>query len=130
MAVFRQKSVLAACLPVVVFGIGLTVQSACFEYAWLTHMGYLDKVLHFAAFALLGILILRLVRRLAGRRWRMALVAVVSMAAAALLGIADEAHQYFVPFRHADWLDVAANAAGAVFGVILYLCLTQAQQCR
>lgn len=117
-------------MPVAVFGIGLTVQSACFEYAWLTHMGNLDKVLHFAAFALMGILILRLVQRLTGRRWCMALVAVVSMAAAALLGIADEVHQYFVPFRHADLLDVAANAAGAVFGVIFYLCLTRARQYR
>jgi VanZ family protein len=78
-----------------------------------------DKVLHFAAYAVLGILFYRAFRTLPIQNNRRLLVA-LSIAAATLYGISDEIHQHFVPFRDADMLDAIANFLGAVFGVYLF----------
>lgn len=74
-----------------------------------------DKVQHAGAYALLSVLLLR---ALAGGRWPGVRAATVlaAVVAAALYGLGDEWHQRSVPGRDADLLDVAADAAGAVFG--------------
>jgi VanZ family protein len=75
-----------------------------------------DKAAHTAAYALLAVLV---VRALAG-----GLPAPVDARTAALTvvivtayGVSDEFHQWFVPGRSADPLDVLADAAGAILGV-------------
>ena len=78
-----------------------------------------DKVLHFFAYALLGVLFFRAfaatrVNDPPGR------VVVWSILAAALYGLSDEVHQAFVPSRSAQWLDAAADALGAAAGVGLW----------
>ena len=77
-----------------------------------------DKVVHFAVYALLGVLILRAVAggRQAGVTWSGVLVSIVI---ATLYGITDEWHQSFVPNRTPDVMDVVADLAGASAGAIV-----------
>jgi VanZ family protein len=80
-------------------------------------LGMSDKSAHALAYALLGA---ALVRALAsGRAERLTsgrLVAAIVLTS--LYGVSDELHQRFVPGRTPDWLDVLADAAGAVAGVL------------
>lgn len=34
------------------------------------------------------------------------------------VGVADEFHQIYLPFRHAGWDDLAADCFGALYGVL------------
>lgn len=67
------------------------------------------KLAHLTEYALLGALLVRATRR---------------ELPAFLLGVAyaasDEAHQHFVPGRHATPVDVAIDAVGVALGVALY----------
>lgn len=78
-----------------------------------------DKVLHFLCYAVLGILIFRLL----GREfvWSMSRTGVIAVLLSFAYGISDEIHQSFVPERFASVPDAIANLAGAVTGVVLYL---------
>jgi VanZ family protein len=37
-----------------------------------------------------------------------------------ILAMLDEFHQFFVPFRHSDIVDILADAAGLVLGILVY----------
>jgi len=75
-----------------------------------------DKILHFAAYAVLSLL---LIRALAGGRadritWQRAVLAIVLTT---LYGASDEFHQRFTPGRTPDLLDLRADLIGACGGV-------------
>ena len=77
--------------------------------------GISDKVWHALEYAVLAILCYRAF--LYGAGSRVAAYAVpLAMVAAILFGATDEIHQYFVPLREADGLDVLADATGAILG--------------
>ena len=86
----------------------------------LTHTpgGVSDKTAHFAAYAILGVLLLR---ALAGASWTRigARHAIGAWAMACVYGLSDEWHQTFVPGRTAAWDDLIADALGAGFAVLL-----------
>lgn len=42
------------------------------------------------------------------------------MLASTLYGISDELHQYYVPYRNADLMDVLADMFGSVCGVYFF----------
>jgi VanZ family protein len=73
----------------------------------------LDKVAHFGLYAMLGWLL--------GRAWQRTLRPArgALIAAALLIGAADEARQVFNPNRTGDIADFAADAAGVFAGIIL-----------
>jgi VanZ family protein len=71
-----------------------------------------DKVAHFLAYGLLGLLACRLGR---GRR-----AAVLAVLAASLYGASDEWHQSFVPSRSAEVADWITDTMGAGFMVMAY----------
>jgi VanZ family protein len=78
-----------------------------------------DKVLHAVVYAALGALIARAWWRRARQpitRLRLVLWAALM---ATGYGLSDEIHQLFVPGRHFDLADLAADALGAVLGAIL-----------
>jgi VanZ family protein len=79
--------------------------------------GMSDKSAHFIAYAALGGSLIRALAsgRASGVTRRRLLVA---MLLATLYGVSDELHQHFVPGRTPDWLDVLADAAGAVAGAL------------
>ncbi len=79
----------------------------------------MDKVLHFAAYGIMGILFYRAYQTLPLRN-RYQMLMLLSVISASLYGISDEIHQHFVPYRDADILDVIADFLGAACGVYLY----------
>jgi len=79
----------------------------------------MDKILHFAAFALLGALFLRAFYTTRIRH-RLKLIITLSVLFSALFGISDEIHQSFVPYRVADAMDALADILGSIAGVYLY----------
>ncbi len=76
---------------------------------WIPHF---DKVVHFAVYGLLGVLVCRL-----GRGARAAVLAVVLTSA---YGVTDEWHQSFVPGRSAELADWVADTLGALAAVGCY----------
>jgi VanZ family protein len=76
-----------------------------------------DKLVHAAVYAVLGVLILRILEP--GRPSRLRpLRALVAMVLATLYGVSDELHQLWTPYRSADWRDVVADALGASAGTL------------
>lgn len=80
-----------------------------------------DKLLHVLEYAVMGFLTTRAVMltwdlsRYAGAAWGASL--------AALTGVIDEIHQYFVPGRSASVYDGVADLFGAVLGALLFVTL-------
>jgi VanZ family protein len=105
------------------WGPALAFMAVIFTASAIPNLGPLpantsDKVAHFAAYCVLGILV---VRALARARWvgythRAGLKAWVWTT---LYGMSDEVHQMLVPGRTASVGDILADAAGAAMGVAL-----------
>lgn len=72
-----------------------------------------DKVAHFGAYALLGLLLAHAVRATG-------LPLVAAVALGWLYGASDEWHQSFVPGRSVELLDWVADALGVLAGVYLF----------
>jgi VanZ family protein len=106
-------------LPLIIYCGALFIQSS-FAATGQYSVSFFDKILHFTAYALLGILFFRALGTLAIRK-RTHLTALLSIMAASLYGLSDEIHQYFVPLRDADMLDWLADVIGSICGVLLYL---------
>jgi len=84
---------------------------------------YIDKLLHFIAYAALGALFLRAYKTLRIRN-NINLLIMLSILSSSLYGISDELHQYFVPLRSAECMDIFADILGSVFGVFIYQYIT------
>ena len=76
-------------------------------------------MLHFVAYAFLGILFLRAFKTSRIKN-NVKLMLILSILLSFLYGISDEIHQYFVPYRNADLMDVLADMFGAIMGVYIY----------
>ena len=101
-------------LPLIVACAAIFIQSSFRGPERMPDVRFLDKLLHFGAYAVLGILFFRAYETLALKENRNLLI-LFSIASASLYGISDEIHQYFVPFRHADTLDVMGCRAAVIF---------------
>lgn len=114
-------------LPLALHGIFLFVLSSLshpeqYVPSLLLRTG--DKTLHGVAYALLGILLYRVVVRAKGEGWCAVCLAILG---SALYGVSDELHQAFVPLRTADGLDLMADILGASTGVFVWRWLVPAQ---
>jgi VanZ family protein len=85
----------------------------------LPDLAHLDKLLHFAGYGLLSVLFLRAYQTLPLKNYP-GLMVTLSILSSFLYGISDELHQYYVPGRNSDLMDVLADLLGSVFGVLLY----------
>ncbi|MCX6562824.1 MAG: VanZ family protein [Candidatus Aminicenantes bacterium] len=84
-----------------------------------------DKLAHFGLFSLLGCLLSFGVfksTRLPPRK-----KALLVLMTGVTLGLLDEVHQIFVPFREPDVLDAAADVVGIALGLFAYWVLWRAQ---
>ena len=106
-------------LPVVLYCAAIFIQSSFPSPETIPSLPGSDKLLHVAAYAILGGLFFRAYRT-SRRGNRIRHAAWVSVLFAACYGISDEVHQYFVPERSADWLDAAADIVGSFAGVMIY----------
>ena len=106
-------------LPPIIYCLAIFVQSSFPGAERMPDVRLFDKLLHFMAYALLGILFYRAYDTLTLKDNHKLLI-FISIASATLYGISDEIHQYFVPSRYAEMADVVANTIGSICGVYLY----------
>ncbi|MBB3118061.1 hypothetical protein [Pseudoduganella violacea] len=93
---------------------GLLLVAGCLvPNRWLPVRMPNDKLLHFGAFAVLGLLALRLAQGPAQ--------ALMGLAGLLVLGWAIECLQQLLPDRSFCWRDMAANAAGLAFAGLFAL---------
>ncbi len=106
-------------LPLIGYCLFIFIQSAHPLPDLIPQRPLLDKLLHFLAYFILGILFFRAYRTLPIKISHNALI-FISISSSILYGISDEIHQHFVPLRQADLMDVLADALGSVFGILMY----------
>ncbi len=106
-------------LPLIAACVAIFIQSSFRGPERMPEVRFLDKLLHFGAYAVLAILFYRAYETLPLKNSRNLLI-LISIFSTTLYGISDEIHQYFVPFRHADMMDVVANTIGSICGVLFY----------
>ena len=115
----KLRNFLICWLPLIIYCLAIYIQSDYPSPEEIPSWTFSDKILHFAAYGLLGILFIRAYETLPLRINKILLI-LMSSGSAILYGVSDEIHQYFVPFRDADIMDVAANTIGSVCGVYFY----------
>lgn len=116
----RLKRIGLYWLPLVLYCLAIFIQSSFKTPGQVPAIPMIDKILHFVAYAIMGILFFRAYRTLPIGN-RQLLLALLSILSAGLYGISDEIHQHFVPFRNADSMDVLADFLGSIGGVTVYL---------
>ncbi len=115
----KSKILLLYWLPLIAYCLLIFIQSGLPGPERLPSVRFLDKILHFGAYGLLGVLFYRAYRTLPLKNSPNLLI-LISIGSAILYGLSDEIHQYFVPFRNADIMDVVANTIGSICGVYFY----------
>jgi len=115
----RLKRIGLYWLPLVLYCLAIFIQSSFKTPGQVPDLPMIDKILHFVAYAIMGILFFRAYRTLPIGN-RQLLLVLLSILSAGLYGISDEIHQHFVPFRNADSMDVLADFLGSIGGVVVY----------
>ncbi len=105
--------------PILIYCLLIYIQSSHPSIQSQPDWPFIDKILHFAGYALLGALFLRAFKTTPIKH-NLKLVLILSVLLSALYGISDEIHQSFVPFRTADPMDVLADILGSIAGIYLY----------
>ncbi len=102
-------------LPVLVYCAAIFIQSSFPTTEQLPQWPHLDKILHVAAYMLLGFLVFRALAtgRLAENH---NLSLILSILFAGLYGLSDEIHQSFVSGRSAEAADALADLLGGFLG--------------
>jgi VanZ family protein len=80
---------------------------------------FVRKSAHLIEYAILTMLLWRVIVRGTNPERKMALLSVNVWLAATLIGACDEYHQSFVPSRGAAWGDVLIDSGGAIFGLLV-----------
>ncbi|MBW1643836.1 MAG: VanZ family protein [Deltaproteobacteria bacterium] len=105
-------------LPIIIYCLLIFIQSSFPYPATFPKLPYIDKLVHFVEYAILGVLFLRAFRTLQVKNKKRLLI-VLSAAASIIYGLSDEFHQYYIPYRNASFMDIAADTAGSIFGVFV-----------
>ena len=106
-------------LPLIAYCVFIYIQSSYPSPESLPSFEFSDKLFHFGAYAVLGVLFYRAYQTLPIKH-NFQLIVQLSMISASLYGVSDEIHQSFVPYRDGSFSDVIADVLGAVCGVYLY----------
>ena len=106
-------------LPLIIYCLVIYIQSDLPSIEHIPSFEFSDKVMHFFAYAGLGVLFYRAYQTL-HLKDNLKMLILTSIISASLYGISDEIHQYYVPSRDADIFDVIANFLGALCGVYIY----------
>ncbi len=88
------------------------------SYDFEVGVPHIDKGAHFLEFAVLAILLFFGYFKSSGADPKMK--AFLTFFTAIILAIADEIHQYFIPGRESNLLDVVADGVGIIFGLFLF----------
>ena len=115
----RYKNFLYYWFPVIIYCFLIYLQSSYPSPDSLPNLPYLDKLIHLAAYALLGILFFRAYMAQSFKD-NIKLVMILSIVSSSLYGVSDETHQYYVVSRSAELMDVLADIIGSLCGVFVY----------
>ena len=115
----QLKKFLFYWFPILIYCLLIFIQSSYPSIKSVPELPYIDKVLHFFAYALLGALFLRAFKTTRIKN-KLKLVLILSVLFSSLYGVSDEIHQYFIPYRNADLMDVLADLLGSIMGVYIY----------
>ncbi len=115
----KSKYILIYWVPIFIYCLLIFIQSSYPSVETIPSFLFSDKLLHFSAYALLGILFFRAFETFPALS-NHHLTIIISILCAGLYGASDEIHQYFVPGRNADIIDLAADFAGGFAGVMIY----------
>ena len=118
--IVRYKNFLFYWFPIIIYCLIIFIQSSYPSPETVPDLPYLDKLLHFSAYAVLGALFLRAFKTTQFKN-NINLVIILSILASSFYGISDEVHQYFVPCRNADIMDVLADILGSICGTFLFI---------
>ena len=125
----RLKNFTFCWLPLIVYCLAIYIQSDYPSPKSLPSFEFSDKLLHFGAYAVMGVLFYRAYQTLSFKN-NILLLVLLSMVSTSLYGVSDEIHQSFVPYRDGSFLDVIADVLGAICGVYLYNLWTMARKAR
>lgn len=109
--------------PLIIYCLAIFIQSSYPSPKSLPKFPLSDKVMHFAAYAVMGGLFFRALR-VTRLSWRPISIIVFSALFTTLYGAGDEIHQLFVTSRTADQMDVFADFLGGTFGAVCFGVLT------
>jgi VanZ family protein len=105
--------------PIILYCLLIFIQSSYPSIKSGPELPHIDKVLHFVAYAFLGALFLRAFKTSRIKN-NVKLILILSIFLSSLYGVSDEIHQYFVPYRSADLMDILADMLGGLTGGYLY----------
>ena len=125
----RLKNFTLYWLPLIVYCLAIYIQSDLPSPEQIPSFEFSDKILHFLAYAVMGVLFYRAYQTLRIKD-NLRMLTLLSMLSASLYGISDEIHQSFVAFREAEVADVIADVIGAFSGVCLYQLLVVSRSDR
>ena len=115
----KFRIILVSWFPLIIYCLAIYIQSSRPGLQHLPELRFLDNFLHFGAYGLLGVFFYRAYETLSLKNFRNLLI-LISIGSATLYGISDEIHQYFVPSRQPDIMDVIANTIGSICGVCFF----------
>lgn len=113
------KEKVLAWIPVIGYCLLIFIQSSLPSSSLVPSFFGADKLMHFGAYGVLGMLFLRGFR-LSNSQMEPFRILLLSIFLTAFYGISDEVHQGFVAVRTADIWDVAADTVGGGFGAWIY----------
>lgn len=106
--------------PVLSYMLLIFWASSCSSFPFRLSIPHIDKFVHAAEFAVLGYLLFRAVFHTQSV-WLQKHALFVAVMVAIFFGLSDEVHQFFVPLRRLDMLDLASDSLGAVIGSLAAL---------
>lgn len=115
--------------PLILYCLAIFIQSSYPSPHRLPSFPYGDKVMHFAAYGIMGGLFSRALRATMPSRGA-ARIILFSALFTTLYGVGDEIHQLFVLSRTADQLDVLADCIGGTFGAVCFYWVTRVCESR
>jgi len=111
----RAKIFVFYWLPVIFYCLLIFIQSSYPATDSLPAFPHADKLVHAGGYAILGFLFYRAYGKTVTQRQVFRLF-IISGLSAMLYGISDEIHQFFVPSRTADIIDMMADTVGGFMG--------------
>ena len=105
-------------LPLIVYWIILFIATSIPAQS-VPSFGVSDKVNHFLAYLILALLLYLTLSFQEKSMFAKRNVALLTIVVILLYGVFDELHQMLIPGRSAEFLDWAADAVGAICGVLI-----------
>ena len=103
-------------LPVIIYAAAIFIASSISEpLKGVELFPYSDKLLHFLEYAIFGFLMIRALSSSKPGK-SLLFLRVAAVVIVVLYGFTDEVHQYFVPQRDMDILDLLSDGLGAFIG--------------